>query len=188
MVDRPTDARRADGPGAGPRARPAELDRRRRRRPVDLRVPRGDDPEHPRVRGRLPGRADHQLEQNYRSTQNILSAANAVITRNPGRKPKRLWTDSGAGAQIVAYVADTEHEEARFVAEEIDRLGDSDERAPGRRRDLLPRQRAVPRAGGGARSASACRTRSSAARGSTSARRSRTPSRTCARSTTRTTT
>ncbi|MBO3101591.1 DNA helicase PcrA [Cellulomonas fengjieae] len=71
------------------------------------------------------------LEQNYRSTQNILSAANAVISRNPGRENKRLWTDSGAGAQIVAYVADTEHEEARFVAEEIDRLGDSDGVRPG---------------------------------------------------------
>lgn len=71
------------------------------------------------------------LEQNYRSTQTILSAANAVISRNPGRENKRLWTDSGAGAQIVAYVADTEHEEARFVAEEIDRLGDSDGVRPG---------------------------------------------------------
>ncbi len=71
------------------------------------------------------------LEQNYRSTQNILSAANAVISRNPGRAGKRLWTDSGAGAQIVAYVADTEHEEARFVAEEIDRLGDAENVRPG---------------------------------------------------------
>ncbi|WP_019136425.1 DNA helicase PcrA [Cellulomonas massiliensis] len=71
------------------------------------------------------------LEQNYRSTQTILSAANAVISRNAGRKPKRLWTDSGAGAQIVAYVADTEHEEARFVAQEIDRLGDEQGVRPG---------------------------------------------------------
>lgn len=71
------------------------------------------------------------LEQNYRSTQTILSAANSVISRNPGRKPKRLWTDSGAGPQIVGYVADNEHEEARFVAEEIDRLGDSDGVRPG---------------------------------------------------------
>jgi len=71
------------------------------------------------------------LEQNYRSTQTILSAANAVISRNPGRKPKRLWTDSGQGAQIVAYVADDEREEARFVVEEIDRLGDSDSVRPG---------------------------------------------------------
>jgi DNA helicase-2/ATP-dependent DNA helicase PcrA len=71
------------------------------------------------------------LEQNYRSTQTILSAANAVISKNPGRKPKRLWTDSGSGPKIVAYVADSEHEEARFVAEEIDRLGDSDQVRPG---------------------------------------------------------
>ncbi len=71
------------------------------------------------------------LEQNYRSTQNILSAANAVIARNAGRKPKRLWTDQGAGPQIVAYVADDEREEARFVAEEIDRLGDTAGVRPG---------------------------------------------------------
>ena len=71
------------------------------------------------------------LEQNYRSTQTILTAANAVISRNPGRTAKRLWTDSGAGPQIVGYVADNEHEEARFVAEEIDRLGDSDGVRPG---------------------------------------------------------
>ncbi|QTE31283.1 DNA helicase PcrA [Pengzhenrongella sicca] len=71
------------------------------------------------------------LEQNYRSTQNILSAANAVISRNTGRKRKRLWTDSGAGPAIVGYVADNEHEEARFIAEEIDRLGDSDGVRPG---------------------------------------------------------
>ncbi len=71
------------------------------------------------------------LEQNYRSTQTILSAANAVISKNPGRKPKRLWTDSGAGAQIVAYVADDEREESRFVVEEIDRLGDSAGVRPG---------------------------------------------------------
>ena len=71
------------------------------------------------------------LEQNYRSTQTILSAANAVISKNSGRQAKRLWTDSGAGPQIVAYVADTEHEEARFVAEEIDRLGDTEGVRPG---------------------------------------------------------
>ncbi|MCK9792481.1 UvrD-helicase domain-containing protein [Isoptericola sp. 4D.3] len=71
------------------------------------------------------------LEQNYRSTQTILSAANAVISRNPDRKPKRLWTDAGAGEKIVGYVADDEHGEARFVAEEIDRLGDADGVRPG---------------------------------------------------------
>ncbi|MGV0793676.1 DNA helicase PcrA [Mycolicibacterium sp. XJ1819] len=64
------------------------------------------------------------LEQNYRSTQNILNAANAVIARNAGRREKRLWTDSGEGDLIVGYVADNEHDEARFVAGEIDALVD----------------------------------------------------------------
>ena len=67
------------------------------------------------------------LEQNYRSTQNILSAANSVIARNSGRRDKRLWTDAGAGELIVGYVADNEHDEARFVAEEIDALVDRGE-------------------------------------------------------------
>jgi DNA helicase-2/ATP-dependent DNA helicase PcrA len=62
------------------------------------------------------------LEQNYRSTQNILSAANAVISRNSGRREKRLWTDAGEGELIVGYVAENEHDEARFVAAEIDAL------------------------------------------------------------------
>ncbi|WP_338677188.1 DNA helicase PcrA [Streptomyces sp. SCSIO 30461] len=65
------------------------------------------------------------LEQNYRSTQTILSAANAVIERNESRRPKNLWTNAGAGAQITGYVADTEHDEAQFVADEIDRLTDA---------------------------------------------------------------
>jgi DNA helicase II / ATP-dependent DNA helicase PcrA len=64
------------------------------------------------------------LEQNYRSTQNILSAANSVISRNSGRREKRLWTDAGEGELIVGYVADNEHDEAAFVATEIDRLAD----------------------------------------------------------------
>ncbi|MFC9517590.1 DNA helicase PcrA [Nocardiaceae bacterium NPDC056970] len=65
------------------------------------------------------------LEQNYRSTQNILSAANSVISRNTGRRDKRLWTDSGEGELITGYVADNEHDEAQFVASEIDRLVDA---------------------------------------------------------------
>ena len=69
-----------------------------------------------------PDATTNLLEQNYRSTQNILSAANSVIARNAGRREKRLWTDAGAGALIVGYVADNEHDEARFVAEEIDAL------------------------------------------------------------------
>ena len=64
------------------------------------------------------------LEQNYRSTQNILSAANAVIERNPDRRPKKLWTASGAGAKIIGYVAESEHAEARYITREIDRLAD----------------------------------------------------------------
>ncbi|NGO14286.1 DNA helicase PcrA [Streptomyces sp. HC44] len=71
------------------------------------------------------------LEQNYRSTQTILSAANAVIERNESRRPKNLWTNAGAGAQITGYVADTEHDEAQFVADEIDRLTDSGEAKAG---------------------------------------------------------
>ncbi|OMI33374.1 DNA helicase PcrA [Streptomyces sparsogenes] len=71
------------------------------------------------------------LEQNYRSTQTILSAANAVIERNENRRPKNLWTEAGAGATITGYVADTEHDEAQFVADEIDRLTDAGEARAG---------------------------------------------------------
>ncbi len=75
----------------------------------------------------FPGAETILLEQNYRSTQTILSAANAVITRNPNRPEKRLWSDAGDGEKIVGYVADTEHDEAQFVADEIDRLVDAGE-------------------------------------------------------------
>ncbi|GGD23771.1 DNA helicase PcrA [Nocardioides daphniae] len=68
------------------------------------------------------------LEQNYRSTQTILATANQVIGNNKGRKPKRLWTDSGDGEKIVGWVADDEHAEARFVSDEIDRLVDAGHR------------------------------------------------------------
>jgi DNA helicase II / ATP-dependent DNA helicase PcrA len=71
------------------------------------------------------------LEQNYRSTQNILAAANAVVSRNPGRIPKNLWSDAGAGPPITGYVADSEHDEAAFVAEEVDRLADGGDASPG---------------------------------------------------------
>jgi DNA helicase-2/ATP-dependent DNA helicase PcrA len=71
------------------------------------------------------------LEQNYRSTQNILAAANAVVARNPSRLPKNLWSDQGDGPPIVGYVADTEHDEAAFVADEVDRLTDAGEATPG---------------------------------------------------------
>jgi len=71
------------------------------------------------------------LEQNYRSTQRILNAANSVINRNTERKPKNLWSDQGEGEMIVGYVADTEHAEADWVAGEIDRLADAGQARPG---------------------------------------------------------
>ena len=71
------------------------------------------------------------LEQNYRSTQTILRAANAVIARNEGRRKKNLWSDTGDGSRIVGYVGDNEHDEASFVARTIDRLGDDSGVRPG---------------------------------------------------------
>ena len=70
------------------------------------------------------------LEQNYRSTQTILSAANAVIARHLNRKPKNLWSDSGSGWPIVGYVADNEHDEATFVAQCVDELSDAGHAKP----------------------------------------------------------
>jgi DNA helicase-2/ATP-dependent DNA helicase PcrA len=67
------------------------------------------------------------LEQNYRSTQTILDAANAVIAHNVSRKPKELWTDHGAGDPIVRYHADDEVDEAQWITREIARLHDRDE-------------------------------------------------------------
>ena len=62
------------------------------------------------------------LEQNYRSTQNILSAANAVIEQNRDRKAKNLWSEAGAGTSLVGYVAESEHDEAEFISGEIKKL------------------------------------------------------------------
>lgn len=71
------------------------------------------------------------LEQNYRSTQTILSAANAVISRNSERKPKNLWSQAGGGVRIVGYEADNEHDEAAFVANEVERLSKGELARPG---------------------------------------------------------
>jgi DNA helicase-2/ATP-dependent DNA helicase PcrA len=71
------------------------------------------------------------LEQNYRSTQTILAAANAVIDRNKGRRAKNLWTEAGDGSLITGYVGDNEHDEAAFVANEVDRLTDEGLAKPG---------------------------------------------------------
>ncbi len=65
------------------------------------------------------------LEQNYRSTQSILEAANSVIAKNAGRRPKRLWTAEGQGEKVVVEVGETEHDEARLVVAELDRLSDA---------------------------------------------------------------
>ncbi|WP_243077308.1 ATP-dependent helicase [Microbacterium sp. SS28] len=69
-----------------------------------------------------PGAKVVLLEQNYRSTQNILSAANAVISNNFDRKDKKLWTDVGAGEKIVGFTGYSQHDEAQFVADETERL------------------------------------------------------------------
>ncbi|MSY54663.1 MAG: DNA helicase PcrA, partial [Actinobacteria bacterium] len=71
------------------------------------------------------------LEQNYRSTQNILNAANAVITQNESRKEKNLWSQAGAGAPLVGYVAESEHDEANFIKDEIRTLQNAGTSQPG---------------------------------------------------------
>ena len=71
------------------------------------------------------------LEQNYRSTQNILTAANAVISNNEGRKEKNLWSQEGAGEAVTGYVAESDHDEAEFVVGEIKRLRDLGASNPG---------------------------------------------------------
>ncbi len=69
-----------------------------------------------------PGAKVVLLEQNYRSTQNILSAANAVISNNFDRKDKKLWTAVGDGAKIIGYTGYSGHDEAQFIADEIEKL------------------------------------------------------------------
>lgn len=71
------------------------------------------------------------LEQNYRSTQNILNAANAVITKNESRKEKNLWSEAGSGAPLIGYVAESEHDEAEFIKDEIRQLQNSGSSEPG---------------------------------------------------------
>ncbi len=67
------------------------------------------------------------LDQNYRSTETILDAANAVISNNAQRKPKRLWTDLGVGVPIVRFEAEDEHDEAGFIADTLNQLDDQGE-------------------------------------------------------------
>ncbi|OFT41990.1 ATP-dependent DNA helicase PcrA [Arthrobacter sp. HMSC06H05] len=79
----------------------------------------------------FPDAVTIKLEQNYRSTQNILGAANAVISHNSQRQDKSLWTALGDGEKIVGYVAESEQAEAKFIADEILRLSDEDGIRPG---------------------------------------------------------
>ncbi len=72
----------------------------------------------------FPGTTVVKLEQNYRSTQTILSAANAIVANNRGRKSKELWTEIGTGDPVHVRELQDEHEEGRFVASEIERLAD----------------------------------------------------------------
>ena len=90
------------------------------------------------------------LEQNYRSTNAILEAANAVIENNRDRKPKRLFSELGQGDPVEVVEVEDEHAEARFVAAEIARLVEAGYSAT-RDRGLLPHERAVARARGRAR-------------------------------------
>jgi DNA helicase-2/ATP-dependent DNA helicase PcrA len=78
----------------------------------------------------FPNASTVRLEQNYRSTQTILSAANAVIANNSGRPEKNLWSAAGDGEPIVGYVGDDERDEAQFVADEVDRLSDTGDAKP----------------------------------------------------------
>ncbi len=78
----------------------------------------------------FPNASTVRLEQNYRSTQTILSAANAVISNNSGRPEKNLWSAAGDGEPIVGYVGDDERDEAQFVADEVDQLSDAGDAKP----------------------------------------------------------
>ena len=110
------------------------------------------------------------LDQNYRSTQRILDAANAVIANNAARRPKHLWTEQIGGELIVRYHAEDEHDEAQFVVHEINRLADQEGCASATPRSSTGR---TPRAASSRRRscAPACRTASSAAPSSTTGAR-----------------
>ena len=91
---------------------------------LDLRLPRSGHQEHPRVPDDYPDAHVVKLEQNYRSTQTILDAANAVISHNRGQMVKHLWTDVGEGDKVRVREMADEHAEARWVTAEIERLVD----------------------------------------------------------------
>ncbi len=95
-----------------------------------------------------PGCRVIKLEQNYRSTQNILDAAGGVVANNRGRKGKTLWTENPGGEPIVVYQARDEQAEAEFVVARDPRAGGRERALAGRLRRLLPDQRPVAGPGG----------------------------------------
>ena len=92
----------------------------------------------------FPGSVEIFLTQNYRSNGNILAAANAVIGKNPGRKPKKLWTNAGRGPNLKLVAAPSDEEEAKFVADEIIRVS-YEEKIPPREIAVLYRTNAQAR-------------------------------------------
>ena len=124
--------------------------RRRRRRPVDLPVPRAPtSATSSSSRRPSPTPRVVVLEQNYRSTQTILDAANAVIANNTGRKPKELWTDAGPRAsRSSATTPTTRPTRPSGWRQELARLHDGERPPVGRHGGLLPHQRPEPRARG----------------------------------------
>ena len=94
---------------------------------------------------KFPGCVEIFLEQNYRSNGNILDAANAIIGKNPGRKPKKLWTDRGRGPNVKLVAAPDDEAEARYVADEIIRVS-YEEKIPAREIAVLYRTNAQARA------------------------------------------
>jgi ABC transport system ATP-binding/permease protein len=150
-------------------------------RSIGVQISRGRLPEHPAVRGRVPEVTTIVLDQNYRSTQTILDAANAVIEHNLERKPKHLWTDTGGGDRIVRYHAEDEGDEAMWVAGTAQQLHRDDADQLARDGGALPHQRPEPASSKRRSCGWASRTRWSAAPASTTVARSRTRWRTSGR-------
>jgi hypothetical protein len=101
-----------------------------RRRAASPPTPLESAPE-PHIASSVTTAAGGEMTGSDGSSQKILADGNAVASRNGSRTPKRLWSDAGDGPPIVGYVADSEHDEAAFVAEEVDRLTDEGEATPG---------------------------------------------------------
>ena len=123
-------SRTTTGRSTTSRSTDAHLRGRRRARPqLDLPLPRARTSRNIlEFEEAFPDATVILLEQNYRSTQTILDAANAVIANNLGRKPKELWTDQGGGEAIVRFHADDEGDEAQWVVQQMSKLhevGDS---------------------------------------------------------------